>query len=238
MERRPRRRRRRDTFVPMLHLGSIGKTSIDVDITFFILLAVFVLYGYNPNQPIQYALIWIPVVVISVLVHELAHAGMIAILGFGGSQIILGGMGGVTINGRRARPWQDLLISIAGPLSNFALMFACAGLLYNVPIFRQDRMLIVLMPYLIWANRAWGIFNLIPVPPLDGGHATREFFRMFLDETKAFVIAIWIAMIVGIGVVLLAVKLKQYFVAFYLGWFVYMAWQQWEYFRQHGVPGD
>ncbi len=222
----------------MLHLGSIGKTSIDVDFSFFILLLVFIAYAYNPGQPIQYALIWIPVVFISVLIHELSHAGMIGLLGFGSSQIILGGMGGVTVNGRRAKPWQDLFISVSGPLSNFVLMFICSQLAQRFAIFSQDRMLVELMPRLISANLWWGIFNLIPVPPLDGGHATREFFRIFLDERRAFVIAIWIAMIVGSLVVVLALYTRSLFMAMYLGWFVYVAWQQWQYFRQHGVPGD
>jgi Zn-dependent protease len=222
----------------VLHLGSIGKTSIDVDFSFFILLFVFVAYGYDPQQPIQYALIWIPVVFISVLFHELAHAAMIALLGFGASHIVLGGMGGVTMNSRKARPWQDLLISVAGPFTNFVMMFICYLLLSRVALVRQDRMLVVLVPLLISANAWWGIFNLVPVPPLDGGHATREFFRIFLSERNAFVIAIWIAMVVGTGVVLFALKFRAFFVALYLGWFVYVAWQQWQYFRQHGVPGD
>jgi len=222
----------------MLHLGSIGKTSIDVDISFLILVGLFVAINYDANLGIHYALLWIPVCFISVLIHEIAHAGMIAALGYGASRIILGGMGGATFNDRHAKPWQDLLISLAGPISNFALMLLCFWLYVKVPYIRQDRMLIALFPILIWANKAWAIFNLIPVPPLDGGHATRELFRTMLSERTAFIVAIWIAIVVGAGVVIYFFKEKQFFIALYLGWFVYMAWQQWEYFRQHGIPGD
>jgi stage IV sporulation protein FB len=222
----------------MLHLGSLGKTTIDVDFSFFILLLVFMTYGYNPELPIQYALIWIPIIFISVLFHELAHAAMIKLLGFGSSQIVLGGMGGVTMNERRAKPWQDLLISIAGPASNIVLMFATLWFARNSSIAQSDRMLAALLPRLIEANWWWAIFNMIPVPPLDGGHATREFFRIFLNERNAFIVAIWIAMVVGSGVVVYAVSQRSVLMAFYLGWFVYAAWQQWQYFRQHGVPGD
>lgn len=222
----------------MLHLGSIGKTTIDVDFSFFILLVVFVAYGYNPGLPIQYALIWIPIIFVSVLFHELAHAAMIKLLGFGSSRIVLGGMGGVTINERRAKPWQDLLISVAGPASNIVLMYATWWFARNFPIARTDRMLAALLPRLIEANWLWAIFNMVPVPPLDGGHAIREFFRMFLSERNAFVIAIWIAMVGGTGVVIYALARQSILMAFYLGWFVYAAWQQWQYFRQHGIPGD
>lgn len=222
----------------MLHLGSIGKTSIDVDFSFLILVGLFVVLNYNPNRGIQYALIWIPVLFLSVLIHELAHAGMIGLLGFGSSHVILGGMGGVTINQRRARPWQDLLISLAGPGSSFVLAFFSEWLWRSFPIFTQDRMLAVLMPLMALANLWWGLFNLVPVPPLDGGHATRDFFRMFLSERNAFVISVWIAIIGGAAVAGLAFYNQIFFAALYIAWFAYLSYQRWQYFREHGVPGD
>ncbi len=222
----------------MLHLGSIRGTSIDIDFNFIFLVLFFVVLNYNPKAGIHYALIWIPILFISVLIHELAHAGMIGLLGFGSSHVVLTGMGGVTINQRRAKPWQDLLISLAGPFSSFVLAGLSWWVLNNVEIARTDRMLVALMPRLVMANMFWGVFNLIPVPPLDGGHATREFFRMFLNERTAFIVSIWIAMVGGAFVVAAALFLKQFFIALYIAWFVYMAFQQWQYFRQHGVPGD
>lgn len=222
----------------MLHLGSIRGTSIDVDFNFLFLVLFFVVLNYDQSIGIQYALIWIPILFVSVLIHELAHAAMIGILGFGSSHILLTGMGGVTINQRRARPWQDLLISIAGPASSIVLFLLSIWIMRNVPVAQTDRMLAALMPRLARANLFWAIFNLIPVPPLDGGHATREFFRMFLSERNAFVVAIWIAMIVGGGVAVVSLINRQFFIGLYIAWFVYMAFQQWQYFKRHGVPGD
>ena len=221
----------------MLRLGTIGRTPIDIDFSFFILIGLFVALNYNPNAGIQYALIWIPVLFLSVLIHELAHAAMIAALGFGASHIVLGGMGGVTINQRRAKPWQDFLISVAGPLSSFLLAWICRRI-YFTELGHTDKMLQTFLPLMNLANIFWGYFNLVPVPPLDGGHATRDFFRMFLSERTAFVIAIWIAMIAGAGVVVWALKAQLFFLAIYIAWFVYLAFQQWQYFREHGVPGD
>lgn len=222
----------------MLHLGSIRGTSIDVDFNFVFLVLFFVVLNYNPSLGIQYALIWIPILFISVLIHELAHAAMIGLLGFGSSHIVLTGMGGVTINQRRARPWQDLLISIAGPASSFGIFFLAIYIGLNVPAAHTDRMLAALIPRLRDANFFWAIFNLIPVPPLDGGHATREFFRMFLNERTAFVIAIWIAMVVGGGVAVYALIQGTYILAIYIAWFVYMAFQQWQFFKAQGYPPD
>ena len=222
----------------MLHLGSIRGTSIDVDFNFVFLVLFFVVLNYNPATGVAYALIWIPILFVSVLIHELAHAAAIGIFGFGPSQIVLTGMGGVTINRRRARPWQDMLISVAGPASSFGLYFLSDWIGHNVAIAQTDRMLIALMPRLALANLFWGIFNLVPVPPLDGGHATRDFFRMFLTERNAFIVAIWIAIIGGGLVAAAALFVRQFFVGLYIAWFVYMAVQQWQYFKRHGVPGD
>lgn len=222
----------------MLHLGSIRGTSIDIDFSFFILILLFVTLRYDPNRGIQYALIWIPIVFISVLVHELAHAAMIGGLGFGSSQIILGGMGGVTINARQAKHWQDLLISLAGPVSSFILWWASAWIYYNVEFAHTDPMLKVLMPYLSIANLWWGIFNLIPTPPLDGGHAVRDFCRIILSERTAFIVATWIAIIGGAAVAVWFFIGKSFFVALYIGWFVYMAVMRWQEFQKYGTPQD
>lgn len=222
----------------MLHLGSIRGTSIDVDFSFFILVFLFVILNYRADQGIQYALIWIPILFLSVLIHELAHAGMIGVFGFGSSQIVLGGMGGVTINSRRAKAWQDMLISLAGPFSSFALGLLAWWSYRTFPITHTDRMLDALVPRLIWANFAWGIFNLIPTPPLDGGHATRDFFRMFLSERTAFVIATWIAIVVGGAVAIYCFSQRQFFIALYIAWFVYMAFQRWQEFQKYGTPQD
>jgi Zn-dependent protease len=222
----------------LVHLGSIGGTSIDVDVSFIFVAALFVADAYQRNHDMKVALLWAPVLLISVLLHELAHAATIAAFRYGSSQVVLSGMGGVTYNRRRARPWHDLVISLAGPISSFLLAFVADRLSDNVAFLRNDPMMKEFVPILIWANVVWGIFNLIPVSPLDGGHATRNFFRMFLRDRTAFIISVWIAMIVGTIVVILGIRGGEFFVALLLGWYVYMNFQQWQYFRTHGYPGD
>lgn len=221
----------------MLHLGSIGGTRIRLDFSFFILVALFVAMNYNPNRGVEYALIWAPVLFISVLVHELAHAAAIALFGYGSSEIVLGGMGGVTINTRKARPWHDMVISLAGPLSSFGLAFLFSSI-ESHPIVQGDRMFMVLVPTLRFMNIIWGILNLLPVSPLDGGHAVRNFLRIFLEEKTAFVIAVWIGMIVGTLVAVYGIYVKSFFLALLIASFVYTNYQQWLYFREHGYPGD
>lgn len=222
----------------MLHLGSIRGTSIDVDLSFIILIVFFVATNYDASAGIQYALLWAPVILVSVLVHELAHAAMIGAFGYGASAIVLGGMGGVTVNRRVARPWHDMVISLAGPISSFILAALFWWLRMVVPFFQRDPMFLPLTAYLVLANVFWGIFNLVPISPLDGGHAVRNFLRMFLDERRAFAIAVWIGMIAGTAVALWEARQGSYFIAVFLGWMVFMNFQSWQYFREHGIPGD
>jgi Zn-dependent protease len=218
----------------VIHLGSIGKTSIDVDFSFLILAAFFVFSFYDKTLGIQYALLWVPVLFLSVLLHELAHAAMIGAFGYGASQIMLAGLGGVTLNKRVAKPWHDMVISAAGPAASFVIAFGAAALRRVV----HDPMLVAFLPLLATANVAWGVFNLIPVSPLDGGGIVRNFFRIFLRERTAFIAAIWISFIVGLAVIALGVWVKLYMMSFLVAWYLWMNWQQWQYFRTHGYPGD
>src|SRR5437773_384537 len=213
-----------------IHLGSILGTTITLDFSFLILIVFFVLSDIQ-SAGMRYALLWIPVLLISILVHELAHAATIGALGFGPSQIFLQGIGGVTINERRARPWQDLLISAAGPLSSFILAFGIAWIFANFGYTRRDPFLVALLPLLSRANLWWGVFNLVPVSPLDGNGVIRNFLRMFLSEHTAFVISIWISMISGTVLAIVGLVTKWYFLALLMAWYVRTSYMQWQFFR-------
>lgn len=73
------------------------------------------------------------------------------------------------------RPLRDMAcVAAAGPLSNFVVAFLglmASALLsrLGVPPFLAQPLAGVLL-YIYWFNLALGIFNLIPLPPLDGGH--------------------------------------------------------------------
>jgi len=218
--------------VGKIHLGSILGTTITLDFS-FIILAAFWVMSYIQTAGVQYALLWIPVLFISVLFHELAHAATIGLFGFGPSQIVLQGIGGVTVNERRARPWQDLFISAAGPLSSFLLAFLVRLALLSIPYVRHDPFFLNFLPLLAQANILWGFFNLLPVAPLDGHGIVRNFLRMILNERVAFVIAIFISMIVGLVLVVISVFLKQPFMALLLLWFVRSSYLQWQFFRSY-----
>src|SRR5258706_5166588 len=90
-----------------IRLGTIFGTSITLDFSFLILIVFFVMTDIQ-QAGMRYALLWIPVLLISILWHELAHAAMIGALGFGSRSIILEGIGCGPYNERRARPLPEL----------------------------------------------------------------------------------------------------------------------------------
>lgn len=65
------------------------------------------------------------------------------------------------------------LTALAGPVSNFLMALCSAGvlsLLYNLNLGRTEPGFWVMAAFavLLWLNLGLGIFNLFPIPPLDG----------------------------------------------------------------------
>lgn len=144
-------------------------------------------------------LIKIPPLLLAVTVHELAHGLVADRLGdptarlqgrltlnpiphidpLGALAFIIAGFGWakpVPVNAYNLRhPVRDMaLVAAAGPVSNFVLAFA--GLLAFRLLPPIEAMPFLLVPikqmirFVFLFNVGLGVFNLIPLPPLDGGH--------------------------------------------------------------------
>jgi Zn-dependent protease len=83
----------------------------------------------------------------------------------------------------RDQKWGILKVSIAGPSMNFllALIF---GLI--IRFFPLPQPLLVLFSIITLYNFLWGIFNLVPIPPLDGYHILFTFLPESLSGIKLF----------------------------------------------------
>ncbi len=145
-----------------------------------------------PNQ--MALLLWFIVVTVSILAHELGHA--LAMRYYGMSpRIVLYSFGGLTIFDRsyHLRWFENILISFAGPVAGFLLLGALTlfciatgnlqiwgyfpavlGLGGNItPI--GNEITTMLLWLLIQVNLLWGVLNLLPIFPLDGGQICREY---------------------------------------------------------------
>jgi stage IV sporulation protein FB len=182
---------------------------------FFWLVTLFLaLGGGGPAEPVS-VLIWVAVVFVSVLVHELGHAFMQRYFG-GHPWITLHSFGGLAAcNDCDRSPRSHIIILLAGPGAGFVL---AAVLLLGLWIGGHDIFLVEridsesierwLQQYkygigffeigwktfafegfasilatrvvqdLLYVNVLWGLVNLLPVYPLDGGQIARELFTL------------------------------------------------------------
>lgn len=144
----------------------------------FLITALFLGLGVDN---IIYLLLWILIVFISILLHELGHAIFSNYYGRKPSIELLWS-GGVTISSRYtllSYP-KEILISIAGPLVGF-IFGGILILLVQITGPFQNQMLSWIMKQLIWVNIGWGIFNLLPILPLDGGSIMQNLYHWFKD---------------------------------------------------------
>lgn len=123
------------------------------------------------------ALLFAVLLLVSVLVHEAAHALMAQRVGFGVTRIVADFWGGHTAHdGAGGTPGRSAAVAVVGPLSNALL----AGLGWGLVSLLGSGALalspgagtgvVLLLAYAFaWANTFVAIFNLIPGLPLDGG---------------------------------------------------------------------
>lgn len=83
----------------------------------------------------------------------------------------------------RKRNRDEILISLAGPFSNLLLGVAfivVARLLFFIPFFNStDNGVGAINTIILWGIINFGlfIFNLLPIPPLDGSHVYLTYFK-------------------------------------------------------------
>lgn len=147
---------------------------------------------------------WLLVVFLSILLHEMAHA--FAGRAFGRSpEIRIYGWGGLTswsgVAGS-SKPVHDLVIALAGPLAGMVVAGAC--LLYRTRVDPENLATLGLLGDIVWVNGAWGLVNLLPILPLDGGVALGGLVGMVWPdrvESVTRLVSVVVACVVG-GVVI------------------------------------
>jgi len=77
------------------------------------------------------------------------------------------------------------LVALAGPLSNFlsVILFILVIRLF-IGFVSPDSLVFIFLMYLIMVNLILGVFNLIPIPPLDGSKLLFAILPYRFDDFK------------------------------------------------------
>ncbi len=164
-----------------VYLGHLASIPIYAHWTAVFMLYFAYLWSLTPNTPFDPSmfLLCLAVLLIAIVLHELGHGLMAKMLGATGITITLTAFGGQCQSIQRRSPGQSMLVIAAGPAVNFLL----AGLSYGAFTLLQEHDASLLKhPFAggpTWLghflsismvmNLVLGIFNMLPIFPLDGG---------------------------------------------------------------------
>jgi Zn-dependent protease len=192
------------------------RTDIRVSPWFWLISVVlgwpYVRYGFH------YLLIWVACVFVSILVHEFGHVLMGRVFGTQG-QIVLYSFGGLAIGSSNLRNhWQRILVYLAGPGAGFVLWIVVAILDMALVSPDSDNLLLrMTLAFLWWINLAWGIVNLMPVYPLDGGQVSHDAFDWSMPGGKGVRISYAVSLGAAVLIALFFVWREQYYTAIMFG---------------------
>jgi len=113
-------------------------------------------------------------------VNPVAHIDPIGIL-----MLLIAGFGWarpVPVNTRNFKnPRKDeIIVSLAGVTTNFIIAFLFTGVLFAVAFFTESEIAYRLIMNVIYINLGLFVFNLLPIPPLDGFHVFQSLFTRIL----------------------------------------------------------
>lgn len=163
------------------------------------------LFQDNPSAAVAFLL----GLVIGITVHEAAHATSAYWLGddtayrdgrvtlnpashldvFGSLMLLMAGFGWgrptpVTPSKLRGGILGPVAVALAGPVSNLLIVTVC-GALFLLPAFQSGYLAIVVV-MIAFTNALLFVFNLIPIPPLDGSKILFPFLPRVLNPFVAF----------------------------------------------------
>ena len=165
-------------------------------------------------------LVWMGCLFFSILIHELGHVFMFRLCGTT-AHVVLYAFGGLAVPhhvlyNRRKR----IAVSFAGPAAGFLVVAGIAiflaltdiedfraviefvmrlfGRRPNQPIIMDVHPLVEnAILDLVWINLFWGLLNLVPIYPLDGGHISRDFLDGAMPGGQGIRVSLGISLVLA-----------------------------------------
>ncbi|MGO8994890.1 MAG: metalloprotease [Polyangiaceae bacterium] len=201
----------------------LGSIPVRVHGSFLLVVLFLGLGGGDAAGLVQWAL----VVFAGVLLHELGHALVGRSFGLT-PQIDLIGFGGLTSwsagDARALSAAKRIAISLAGPFTGIAIgigtwvFIRARGGFAPLGFFDHDTPWTSLTYVIVWVNAGWGLLNLLPILPMDGGNVLFQSLN-WLTKGQGEKPARIVSLVAAASICLLALLFRQTYGAFLAGIF-------------------
>jgi len=188
-----------------MNLFRIRGIQLAVHLTFLLLLLLVAWDGWSVEgwSGMAWSVGYLVMLFVCITLHELGHAFAAKVYGIHVPRILLLPIGGMAeLDFIPRQPRQEWMITLAGPAVNFALVMI---LLCVVPWpgWRWDEAspigVVTFLQDLLRFNLIMGLFNLIPVFPMDGGRLLRATLACRLPYLRATEIAARMGQVLAIA---------------------------------------
>lgn len=158
---------------------------IRVHLTFLLIVAwgAFTWGSQHGARGALFGVVSMLLLFVSVALHELGHSVVAQRRGLTVREILLLPIGGIAaLEGKPARPRDELWIALAGPAVNFVIALGLAAAIFGLNAAGQFDLAAAramtpggstLLALLLLGNVTLGLFNLLPIFPMDGGRVLR-----------------------------------------------------------------
>ena len=130
---------------------------------------------------------WVAAVILAALWHEACHYFVLRLCG-GQAIDFRAGLTGAVMKVRFSRAWQELLCAIAGPAGSLLLL-----------------LLVRWIPRTAICAGFQGIYNLLPIYPLDGGRVVRCLTEAYLPYEWGQTLCLWLERLCLMGIAFLSI---------------------------------
>lgn len=205
-----------------IKLFKVAGISIQLHVSFILFFFFIALFGLNE-------LVFFAMVFSLVLIHEFVHSLAALASKVPVSKITLYPIGGLASIELPRDPLTELKVSLAGPMSNFAMAFFTAILIFLsgvgfISYGELTRGLVegslnlfsvaALLNLALSLNLVLGGFNMAPAFPMDGGRIFRSVLAFWMDYATATKISVYV------GRMMFLVLLLAGFLTFNVWWII------------------